>query len=436
MAYLLDSNNNKELSITIYNENFGLVKEKRGLQLPADCTEIKYLDVAKKIETDSIIVDGVHIQELNYDYDLVNKEKLLEKYLDKVINIFNKDTGKKMEVRLLSVSSGIIAENTETKEILVDPEGELILPKLPDGLIVKPALIWKVKPTLNESVDVSYITQGMRWEANYVIELLDKTLQLSGWVSIHNQSGATYNNAQLKLIAGDVHRVQEILPTSYREGVVYSQSLDVDEPAFTEKSFADYHMYSLDRKVTLKDNQQKQINFLQIDNAPYRKYYLFNRYSDVAKIMVEMENTKENNLGIPLPKGKVKVYQQDSSDKSLEFIGEDSISHIPRNEKVELYLGNAFDLICEGTEVNRYKSRGFEYIEYQYVIKNHKEAEDAEVVVEHYIYERDWKMKTSTHKYVQESSQTIRFIEIVKPDEQVIITFKYALDRRVTVKVD
>jgi hypothetical protein len=276
----------------------------------------------------------------------------------------------------------------------------------------------------------------MKWEGNYVIELKKDTFQLSGWVCIHNQTGATFSNTQIKLIAGDVHRIEPEDPYMIYEESERIYSSVQAEPSFSEKSFADYHLYTLQEKATLKDNQQKQINFIQVDNAPYKKYYTFNRHSDEGKIMIEFDNKKENNLGIPLPKGKVKVYQQDDADASLEFIGEDQISHTSKNETIKLFLGNAFDLVCEGNEMKRYKEKWLEYVEYQYELRNHKEHEAAEVLIEHYIYDRNWTMETSSHAYKEKDSQTFTFTNIIQPDDKVLITFKYAIDNRVSVKLE
>lgn len=433
MRYKSTNEHNNKLSITIYNDDFGLVKEERLLVSQEACEEIQYLDVAKKIETDSIIVAGIPVLELNYDYDLVSKAKLLEKYLDKTIYVFDKKTKEKLSIRLLSVSDGIIGERTDTKEIVINPEGELVLPSLPEGLIAKPALLWKVpKSSLDQQINVSYLTKGISWDANYVLNLQESGFQLTGWVAINNQSGAAFENAELKLIAGEVNRVEEIKLLEpdyhYKEGIVYSES----EPAFEEKSFADHHMYTLNRPVTIKDEQEKQINFLNVADGAYRKFYEVNRYSEKPYIKVEIENSKENNLEIPLPKGKVKVYQEDS-DALLEFVGEDSLPHTAKKQPISLNLGKAFDILCDSLEKDRYEEEGIEYIEYEYQIHNQKDAA-APIKIEHRIHERSWKMVESSHEYEKMDSSTINFHLDVEADGSAVITFKYAVDRNVYVK--
>jgi hypothetical protein len=435
MRYQSTSEQNERLSITIYNDHFGLVKEERKLHTNDPCEEIQYLDVAKKIETDSIIISGLHVLELNYDFDLVSKAKLLEKYLDQIIYIFDKKSKEKLEIRLLSVSDGIIGERTDTKEIVINPEGELVLPSLPAGLIAKPALLWKVpKAAINQTINVSYLTKGISWDANYVLNLKGEEFDLTGWVAINNQSGATYENAQLKLIAGEINRVEEI-DDFYDDDRDYSRNMVVYsqvEPSFEEKSFADQHMYTLNRPVTIKDEQEKQINFLNIANGKYRKIYEVNRYSTKPTIKVEIENSKENNLEIPLPKGKVKVYQADS-DQLLEFIGEDRIPHTAKKQPITLTLGEAFDIVCESMEADRYEKENLEFIEYRYHLSNQKE-EKVTVRIEHYINDRAWKMVENSYPFEKITSQTIQFNIEVEAEKEAFVSFKYMIDRTVYIK--
>ncbi|WP_394140734.1 DUF4139 domain-containing protein [Cytobacillus oceanisediminis] len=342
------------------------------------------MDVAEKIETDSIIISGVNILETNYEYDLVSKEKLMEKYIGSNVYLYDKQKNTREEYRLLSSMNGIVLEHAETKEIMINPEGEIILPKLPGGLLVRPALVWKVKPGPVKDMTVSYLTKGISWGANYVMELTDEGFQLAGWVKIDNHSGATYQDAQIKVIAGEVNRIEDNWRIEEDDMILYTNT-EKASPEFTEKSFADYHLYKLERLATLKNNQTKQINFLQVEKANLKRYYECTKWSEDVKILIEFENSQENRLGLPLPKGKVKVYQKDSEDSSLEFIGEDSISHTSKNEKVKLQLGTAFDIKCTHIEKNSYRKGRYEYKEHKYIIRNHKE--EALIRISHYIHE-------------------------------------------------
>ncbi|MGV3489505.1 MAG: DUF4139 domain-containing protein [Tuberibacillus sp.] len=420
----------QDLSITIYNNGFGVVKERRALNLMPEADQVQYVDVAEKIEIDSIIVKGLHILEMNYDYDLVNKEKLLEKYLDRHVWIVNKENQSRTEYRLLSVSSGMVLENVETKEIAINPQGELILPSLPDGLIVKPALIWKIKPSETQSVDVSYLTKGLSWTSNYVINLEKDHLKLSGWVNIFNHSGAGFENVQIKLIAGDVRRVDEIRDYDSNGLMIYSSQPELE---FEEKSFADYHMYTLQRRTSLKQNQSKQINFIELDQIAYRKYYTAERWSENVRIFVEFHNTKDNGMGIPLPEGVIKVYQEDEKDNHLEFIGEDSIGHTPKDEKVRLSLGEAFDIKCSGNKVNSYRSGRYLYESYRYTVRNHKD-EAIHIKIPHHI-SGEWEMLEHSEPFEYEDYNDIVFWVDVPPNTNKAIDMTYRIDNGITVEV-
>jgi hypothetical protein len=432
MNYISTMKDGKELSITVYNNDFGVVKERRNISLNSDVDVMQYLDVAQLVEIDSIIVNGVQVLELNYDYDLVSKEKLMEKYIDKTILLYNREEKSKEEYRLLSAAGGLVLEKVDTKEIVINPEGEIILPKLPGELIVKPALIWKIKPTDAKDIKVSYITKGLNWIANYVVTLEDKFFSLTGWVNIENNSGTAYEDAKLKLIAGEVKRNahNDYGSRIYEENICYSAEAS---PNFAEESFFDYHMYSLQHKTTLKNNQSKQINFINADKVPYRKYYEFESYEEKAKIMLQFENNIVNGLGMPIPKGNIKVYKEDSKDGNLEFIGEDRIEHTPKDEKITLHIGEAFDVICakERTDFRRIDS--YDYEEYEYRVSNHKE-EEIEAKITHYIH-GDWQMEFSSDNYVKENSNEITYWVNVREDEEKIITIRYKINRSVSVQV-
>lgn len=204
-------------------------------------------------------------------------------------------------------------------------------------------------------------------------------------------------------------------------------------PQAEEKSFFDYHMYTLFNPTTLKDNQTKQINILNGVNVPYKRYYRLDPYEEKVNVIVEFANTQESGLGIALPKGKIKLYQVDKVDNSLEFIGEDSIDHTPKDEELRLNIGNAFDITFEYNEVERQKIKGFEHYKYEYIIKNHKE-EAAEVRFEHRIWGA-WEMVSSTHEYTKKASGFVEFKVLVLPDSEVKVCFECKVDRRTDVIV-
>lgn len=432
MRKITSSIDTKDIALTIYNGGFGAVKEIRTVNMDGNETELVYADVAQKIETDSLIVEGLNILEFNYDFDLVDRDKLLRKYIDKEVFLKDRKTGERKSCRLLSIEGAgkCVLEDNDSKEIYLDTQSEIVLPSLPSGLIVKPALVWKISETNTDEVKVSYLSEGFSWNANYVIELKKQTLNITGWAEIENQCGMTFENARIKLIAGDVNRIQN-------EDKDYELKMYVCEssaaPQAEEKAFFDYHMYTLKHLTTLKDNQTKQINIFGGSEIPYKHYYKLDLHEEKADIIVEFQNIKESGLGIAIPKGKIKLYKADDADNSLEFIGEDSIDHTPKDEPIKLTIGKAFDITFDYTEIDRKKLSGFEHYKYECVIKNHKDTA-AEIHFEPYVW-GIWEMVKSSHEYTKSSSNQIEYTINVPADSETKVDFEYRIDRRTEVVI-
>jgi hypothetical protein len=434
-SYISTSDDSEQVTLTIYNDHFGAVKERRRMPALTDCSQISYMDVAARIETDSILVKGVDILEMNYEYDLVNKSKLLEKYLDHTVYVRTAD-GSRAAYRLLSVAHGIVLEHTESKEIMLDPGGELVLPSLPEGLIVRPALNWRIRPTDGEQhIDVSYLTKGLAWTVNYVMNLQEDKLSLTGWVDIKNETGTTFPNARIKLIAGEVRRIEE--PESYYYSpIVYSKCAEDNGPAFEEKEFADYHLYTLQGETTLKNEQSKQVRLFQAEDVPCRIYYECVTGAKRADIMVQFDNDEASRLGIPLPKGKFKVYLEDQADGQHEFIGEDEIEHTPKDESVWLHIGKAFDLVFEHTSTDLKRvGPGHTAESHQVVIRNRKSMA-ARIRLSHRIYPCYWRISESSHPYEKEGTQGIVYWLEVPEGGEMLVIFTVELDEKLTVYVE
>ncbi|TCS92402.1 DUF4139 domain-containing protein [Hazenella coriacea] len=434
MSYISSNRETKKLSLTIYNDDTGFVKETREMDLSDQDLEVCYLDVAKRIEIDSILIEGPHVRELNYEYDLVSEKKLLEKYLDEQIYIEDPETKQREEYRLLSVMGGVVVEKTSTKEIMINPTGQMILPFLPNGLIVKPSLIWKIDPTSCKNVKVSYLTKGFKWKANYVVHLKEQSLDLLGGVEINNESGMTYENAQLKLLAGDIHRVKEFSHHAYSSMALRRLSESSSSESFEEKSFGDYHLYTFDGTTTLKDQQSKQISFLRKEQVSYRKYYEYYSFGKDVDIVLELINDEQHGLGIPLPKGKVKVYLQDEADGNLEFMGENRIQHTPKNETINLMIGKAFDIKCESKKMKKTEINGLQHETHQIEVRNNK-SETALVKCNFSIYPSNWEMVQCTDEYVLESANRITFWLEVGPEEKKVVDFTYCYKEVVQVEI-
>jgi len=441
------------IELTIYNQNFGLVKDRRLLKLNGGISDIRFSDVAAQIEPTSVhfksltAAAGCVIQEQNYEYDLVSADKLLRKYIDKKIKIITKDD-KAYEGVLMSYDGEnivIMQNNILSMVCRKDNIRDVSFPELPEGLITKPTLMWQISNDKAGShlTEVSYLTQGINWNADYVVvtDKDDKKIDLSGWVTIDNKSGASYKDASLKLIAGDVHRVQPEAQMVVRLNMVREEKELGDVSQFVEKAFFEYHLYTLQRKTTVKDNQTKQISLLSANNVPVEKVFIYDpvdyfgwnwyyyeqrQKSKEQKIKVKLllTNSKQYNLGMPLPKGKVKVYKKDS-DGSLQFIGEDQIDHTPKDEQIKLYLGEAFDVVGERKKIDYREDHLARWAEesFEVSLRNHKDSNIEVSVVEHLWRYTNWKIVVQSHEFTKKDAQTIEFKVPVAKDGETKVTY-------------
>lgn len=413
------------LSLTVYNDGFGVVKETRMIPGNKEISEVQFMDVASGIEADSVLIHGLHVLEQSYDGDLISKEKLLEKYIDEVITVRNAELDEEMKIRLLSVSGSIIGERIDTEEIVIDPIGQLVLPALPTGLLTKPALLWKIAAIETDlEAKVSYLTQGMEWQANYVAEISDSRLTLMGWIQLSNNSGMDFYDSRLKLAAGKVNRYRD--PHPLNQARLFAKA-EESGSFFEEDSFADYHTHSMENPVSILHGQKKQISFLKIQDAAFRKIYKVEAGSRQAKIIMEFDNTKTNKLGIPLPKGILKVYEQDR-DGEMEFIGENAVNHTAAQQKVSLLIGEAYEISSKSWEKKRDKRGDFEYVTYIYKLQNHK-SEYVRIEVNHHIPERIWQMESSTHDYELKRSDELEFRVHIPAGKIAEVEFTYKVDR-------
>jgi hypothetical protein len=435
----------QDVAITIYNSNIGLVKDTRLIDFKPGIHELKFMDVAGKIDPTTVhiksLINGssLNVLEQNYEYDLLSPQKLLEKFVGQKVQLatINPETKKEemVEATLLSIQGGNIFQIGD--KIHIGHHGRILLSKIPENLIPQPTLVWMLENKLSkpQKLEASYLTSGINWKADYVAVLnkLDTLTDLTGWVTIDNRSGATYQNALLKLVAGDIHRVQPEMQMDYARAKIAAK--EAASPQFKEESFFEYHLYTLDRRTTIKDNQTKQMTLLDANQVPLKKlfifsgspqyyYYQMNQGSNKQKIGVflELENTKKNNLGMPLPKGTIRVYKEDK-DGSLQFVGEDRIDHTPKDEKFKIKIGEAFDVVGERIQTD-YKHLGYNLFEvaFEVSLRNHKK-EDISVLVEEPI-PGDWEMLSNTHPFEKLSAHLIRFEVPVAKDKEVKVKYR------------
>ena len=434
------------LAVTVYNVNVGLIKDQRALRLPTGQVELRFMDVASQIIPSSVsirsLVDtaSLHVLEQNYEYDLLNPQKLLDKYVGKDVKLFYKniytDKEEIITATLLSNNGGPIFKIGE--EIMFGHPGRVIFPGVPENLMSRPTLVWLLKNNLSDvqKVEASYLTDGINWRADYVVTLNEKDdrADLTGWVTLDNKSGASYKDAKLKLIAGDVHRVKE--PADYKDKMVRLAKAEASsvEPQFKQEEFFEYHIYTLQRSSTIRENQTKQINLVEAENIAIKKelifkganYYYYRQYGDQMPkqkvgVFVEFSNKKENNLGIPLPKGIVRVYKRDS-EGSLQFVGEDSIDHTPKDEKLRIMLGDAFDVVGSRKQTDWKKiAQNIYEASFEVVLRNHKKEDVAVKVIEP--IPGDWTILSSSHEYKKTEAFLAEFLVPVLQDQEAKLIY-------------
>jgi hypothetical protein len=417
----------KDMMVTIYNGNLGLVKDVREVRLPMGLGEAQFMDVAAQIDPTTVHLKslsapgGLKILEQNYEYDLLSSDKLLEKYLGKTVRLYQSD-GTFHEAKLLSTAGPVFEINNQ---IHLGYSGRLVLPSLPDNLVARPTLVWLLRNQMAaaQRVEASYLTGGITWKADYVLVVddTDTRSDLTGWVTIDNKSGATYANAALKLVAGDVNRARD----GRRENRLMELAAKAASPReasrdFAEEGFFEYHLYTLDGRTTIKNQQTKQLALLSAAEVPVTKHLMYYGAQDYYRtpygmpmanqkvsVLLELKNSQEHRLGLPLPKGKVRVYKADTAG-SQQFIGEDWIDHTPQNERVKIKLGEVFDVVGERTQKEYRKlGPGLWEVEWEISLRNHKKQAQTVTVIEP--VPGDWQVLHSTHAWDKPQAHILRF---------------------------
>ena len=463
------------VDLTVYNQNLSLVREERSLTLAKGLSTVIIPDIPATIDGTSLhflsktAPAAVSVVEQNYQYDLVNQGKLLEKYLGKEVEFVRTDPETKRQFtvkgRLLStgyqaqpiygsraiqysMTGGLVAE--VDGKIEINPEGRLVLPSLPGGLIVKPQLSWLVSNTQpgEHKTEISYLAGGLSWEANYVALLNkeDNGLDLTGWVTLTNSSGTSFTDAGLKLVAGDVNLVQQEFDRM-RGGRMMELAAKADGQQFQQTDLFEYKLYTLQRRTDLADNETKQIQLVSGDGVAARKVFIYDGLADMWRgwyrsydyrsnesfgqqsntkvgTYVTFKNDAASGLGIPLPKGKVRVYKRDTDGKE-QFIGENQIDHTPKDEELRLYLGNAFDIVGERAQVNFRSLPGGRSVEetIQIKVRNHKDTPVEVQIYEHPWRWSEWEMVKQSGEHVKVDQSTIRFPVTVPKDGEKVITY-------------
>lgn len=434
----------RDLMVTIYNGNLGLVKDTREARLPEGMIEVQFADVAAQIDPTSVHLKsltnpaGLRILEQNYEYDLLSSQKLLEKYVGKKVRLYQ-GNGSYLEATLLSTNGPVFDINGQ---IHMGHHGQVVLPSLPENLVSKPTLMWLLRNTATapQRIEASYLTGGIMWKADYVVVLnaADDRADLTGWVTIDNKSGATYRDAALKLVAGDVNRARDdrtrqALEMAAKAGAAAPASRD-----FASEGFFEYHLYTLDGRTTIKDNQTKQLTLMTAAGVPVRKELAFFGARDYYRsqygtpmsnqkvsVLVELVNAKANNLGVPLPKGKMRVYKADQSG-SQQLVGEDWIDHTPKDERIRIKMGEAFDVVGERIQRDWRKiGSGLYEVEWEISLRNHKKEDVVVSVIEP--VPGDWEVLRESQAHEKVEAHTLRYRVPVPKEGAAKLTYRVRL---------
>ena len=433
-----------DVAVTVYNNDRALVRDRRKIKLAPGELTLKFMDVAEKIQPETVSLvslsdaGNLHILEQNYEYDLMSPEKLMEKYVGHEVTLVNKDSKMnflEQKAKLLSVNGGPVYQ--VEGQIYLGHPGQVVLPELPQELIAKPTLLWLLdNGGTDHEVEATYLTSGMSWKADYVLTMNKEETQMNieGWVTLNNQSGAAYNKAQLKLVAGEVNIVQPQMMDMAVGGMAKAARMMAPAPPMQEESFAEYHLYTLPRRTTIKENQSKQVSLLSGTNIGVKKVYEFR--GDVAyynskiepikdqnvDVFLTFENKEKNQLGMPLPAGVMRIYQKDKSDM-YQFSGEDRIKHTAKDETVRLRMGKAFDVVADRIQTD-FKVLGPTSHEsaFRISVRNHKEVPITVDVVEP--MPGMWNITEKSADFVKKDAATAVFSLPMKAGETAELTYR------------
>jgi hypothetical protein len=438
-----------DLSVTVYNSDIALVRDVRNLRLPDGTFGLQFMDIAATVNPATVHFRSLTepralgVLEQNYEYDLLEPDKLLRKYVGRDVTLVRvrQEGGSTREeevrARLLSYNSGPVWQIG--KEIVTGLHADHIrFPELPGNLHSRPTLIWTLRNSgrAGHRVEASYLAGKLAWNADYVLTVSrdDRSADLDGWVTLTNGSGTAFNNAKLQLVAGDLNRVRQAM-----ERRMDADALAARAPAaaqMAQEAFSDYHLYTLGRRTTINNNETKQVSMLSGTDVPTLKRYVVNGQAyyyrnprfpgspvkDVVQVFYQFRNEQAGGLGMPMPAGTIRVYQADSKD-GVHFVGEDRIAHTPKDETINIKIGNAFDVVCERKQTDFRKIAGTVYeLEYEITLRNHK-ATAIEVEVNEPIG-GTWDMLRSSHTWTKSDAWALRFAVPVAAEGNAVLKYR------------
>lgn len=440
-----DASQRRAVAVTVYNSNFALVREHRSVDLGTGRVALVYEDVSAHIQPQSVSVralerpDAFSVLEQNYRYDLLTPDKLLEKYVGRRIAVarYDEKLGRDVvqEAEVLATQNGTVLR--VDGEIVTGLPGRFIFPEVPENLLAKPSLVWLLDSTSErQTLEVTYLTQNLSWHADYVLVLAadDSHADLSGWVTLDNQSGTSFDAAELKLVAGDVNHLAPPPPPSPPDLGLGNQFAD-DAPTFTQEALFEYHLYALGRPTDLRDREQKQVSLLEAHGITLEKKLVLRAPEHVFRgrvaealreqkvaVFLELENDHAHGLGMPLPAGILRVYKADSAG-AQQFVGEDSIEHTPEDEKLEVKLGEAFDVVADRRQVT-WQPEGDCASEsaWEIALRNHKDSAVRVDVVEP--VNGDWTVLESSQPAERRDARSLAFAVDVPARGAARVTYR------------
>jgi hypothetical protein len=439
-----------ELAVTVYNSDIALVRDVRELQLPRGSFDLRFMDIAATVNPATVHFRSltepsrVNVLEQNYEYDLLEPDKLLRKYVGRDV-ILVRRRSENGETREEEVKARLLSYNNAPVwqiggEIITGLGADHIkFPELPGNLYTHPTLIWTLDNSgaARHRVEASYLASKLSWNADYVLTVArdDKAGDLDGWVTLGNGSGTSFRNTKLQLVAGDLNRVRNVLRKEM-DAFADRRPAAAAESVMAQESFSDYHLYTLARKTTINNNETKQVSMLNGTGIPVRKRYVVEGQAfyyrngqhpgspikDVVQVYYQFKNEERAGLGMPMPAGVVRVYQADSKG-GTQFVGEDRISHTPKDEELNLKIGNAFDVTCERNQIDFEKIASNVYeLEYEITLRNHKAAPITVEVNEP--IGGTWKMVRSSHEWKKTAAWAAAFAVPVASDGTVVLKYR------------
>ena len=442
-------NDQVDLAVAVYNSNLALVRDVRQLNLPTGEFQLRFMDIAATINPATVHFRStteptrLNVLEENYEYDLLDPQKLLQKYVGREVTLvrakLENNTTKWEEVKatLLAYNNGPVWKIGN--EIVTGMAADSYrFAELPENLYSRPTLLWQLDNTgaRRQRVEASYLAGNLSWSTDYVLTVGrdDKTADLDGWVTLVNNSGTAFKNARLQLVAGELHRVTDQYAAESAAKAVFSRA--AAEPQFAQEAFSEYHLYTLGRRTSIFDKETKQISLLTASGIPVEKQYAvdgqqFYYHSaqrpgspmkDPVKVYFKFKNEEKAGLGMPMPAGTVRVYQADSKGGAL-FAGEDRINHTPKDEALSIYTGNAFDVVCERkqTDYKKISDRVYE-MEFEITLRNHKDTPITVQVNEP--ISGSWEMLQSTYKWTKTGAWAAQFQVPVEKNGTSVLKYR------------